>query len=117
MKFKVGDRVAMYGAIYTHTGWRDARGLRGTVIIVHSNDSIRVEVDKATFDVHPIQCRKLVKKEQRRIWMNVNPFDFEVVRINVPQIGGHGEISSTPQEGWLEFVEVKNLKKKMPNLP
>jgi hypothetical protein len=67
MKFKVGDRVAVYQynlAYYQHTE-------KGTIIELVGECAVKVELDKYpnTYDnivVHHKQCRRLVKKKKER---------------------------------------------------
>lgn len=62
MKFKVGDRVAVYGPE------RDV----GTISEVNGRGFVRMDPDDNNFDTnwfHPKQCRRLVKKERRRVWV------------------------------------------------
>lgn len=99
MKFKVGDRVAVYD-----------RERMVAVVVADKRDNppgciwVKFIGTNHEYPVHPKQCRHLKKKrEQRRVW--VNP---------APTPGGKWEIphnnfvspSEPPNCGWAEFIEV-----------
>lgn len=99
--YKVGDRVKIYGCIFRSSDESlhhiTVDGLTGEIkeICLSGYITVKTNFDE-TFLAHPKQCRKLVKKERRRIW--VSP-DYEFL--------GPDNTSLIPKEGWLEFVEVK----------
>lgn len=105
MKFAIGDRVAVYGGIPSGPDitW-DLDGQRGTVVGLNSaypSQMLCVKFDRPLPDgstglwsFHPKQCRKLVKKPRRRVWVHFLKFGTRVYH-------------DTPQEGAVEFVEVK----------
>lgn len=102
MKFKVGDRVAVYGAVWCH---QDAehkiyRGLKMEISKIIDENRITLYFGDEKYCAHPKQCRRLVKKEKRRVWVKV-PTDFH------PQHRTNGMVSVDPVDGWDEFVEVK----------
>lgn len=84
MKFKEGDRVAVYGGAEKCLD-RDRhyylRGRRGTVDSIVDNDEIDVALDNGRYvTVHPKQCRRLKKKAKpgpQRIWVNIFSGDPE----------------------------------------
>lgn len=105
-KFKVGDRVAIYGTVATYSEKNKSteylRGDKGTVQIVYSNpeDELTVKMESREISAHPKQCRKLMKKERKRLW------------IKYPSLptGFHScmrEISNKYETDWFEFIEVK----------
>lgn len=102
-KFKIDDRVARYSEERT----------TGRIIEV-CEDSVLVALDKKYQDatsqwtewVHHKQCRRLVKKERRRIWVKKEPIKNEILIVlqNPPTGGLNGEFSP---DKWIEFIEVK----------
>jgi hypothetical protein len=101
MKFKEGDRVAAYGT--------DANGdpvvVRAEVVSLNADGTLGLRGDTykdELYDfscVHPKQCRRLVKRERRRVWC----FDDGYENLEGPFVT---ETPSTP-ERWIEFVEVR----------
>lgn len=100
MKFKIGDSVA----VYSHELGRAV----GRVVNIQPLKPPWVSVcfDTHTSVVHPKQCRKLVKKERKRIWINLNGCEKQI---------GFPDATFAPTatfqdyscNGWIEFVEVK----------
>lgn len=106
MNFKVGDRVVVYGGI-PGTGHCASRS-KGTVIAITGIDiDIRFD-DKignsSSWIVYPQQCRKLVKKHKRRIW--IEPFYVPISG----QASLAGRVMGDSKEGFIEFVEVRRKK-------
>lgn len=72
MKFKVGDRVAVYGS--SQVGGFESKGrVTGTVAHLHSNGwvQVRLQSDKTELDnylFHEMQLRKIKKKEPKYYW-------------------------------------------------
>lgn len=110
MNLNVGERVRVYGWVQMHqTPYRPRYGGKATVVWI-SGEHIFVKFDSAIngdedkdenhYKVDPQQCRKLKKKERRRIWINLNP---SCVGVFYP--GTTFEDYSC--NGWKEFVEVK----------
>ncbi len=63
MKFKVGDRVAVY----------DGDRIVGVIGAIHKEGGLLVCLDEAyggAKSYHPKQCRRLVKKQRRRVWLS-----------------------------------------------
>lgn len=75
--FKVGDRVAVYGFGNIGPGKTPyyLRGSRGIVVEVLDYDELDVAVGEFTYNVHPKQCRRLVKRERREYWIAVPSAD------------------------------------------
>lgn len=93
-KFKEGDRVAFYGGFGRLTGTVSNAELDcvGMFTVIGEGGT--------KFNVHPKQCRKLKKKERRRVWIwrgveRSNTYEF---RINPP---------TERSDEWSEFVEVR----------
>lgn len=63
MKFKPGDRVRVFHGLYSFTG-RVAHVDRNILELVDIPDRFRGT------RYHEKQCRKLVKRKRRRIWVN-----------------------------------------------
>jgi hypothetical protein len=96
----VGDRVRVYG-------FDDAEGLwdgdKATVTCINES-TIEVKGDHETLPafVHPKQCRRLKKRERRRVWVKMSKNDkgqwcAREVTALVPQT----------EPGWVEFIEVR----------
>jgi hypothetical protein len=71
-KFKIGDRVAVYGYVRIAGAMSVScpylRGKRGVIDTVMSRDELLVDLDDGTtLNIHPKQCRRLVKPERRRV--------------------------------------------------
>lgn len=112
MKFQVGDRIAIYGP--------QARGGDGKVVgsvmdrvtgvVTSYQDYLLQFIDDSgggcEYEVHPRQCRRLIKKKRRRVW--IPPW---VLKNN----SGAGEFIQTipPLDlSFVEFIEVlTNVKK------
>lgn len=88
---KVGDRVAVY------TG-----GNRYVAEIADmlNDGTLRFERVGAigSFYAHPKQCRRLIRRERRRVYIQENPATKEL---------GFGWVDGRPGQGWVEFVEVR----------
>jgi len=106
MKFKVGDRVS----VYDHD--KDLFGAKGTVYSAYGlgKPVVIVKLDKPNEHaniptIYVNQCRRLVKKKRRRIWVYelASSFD-ETSKIDFT---GYRQVSTREKPGWLEFVEVK----------
>lgn len=93
--FEVGQRVAFY-----------CGGRRDTGVIKKISEltgMVTVATDRADFFVHPKQCRRLVKKERRRFWIDIEGAilsDKYLWRTNVM-------IKNPGLDSWVEVVEVK----------
>jgi hypothetical protein len=95
--FQVGDRVRVYGIVVRMFGAGEA--IKKVATVTSVDDELLILDDGGdAFYAHPKQCRRLVKKERRRYWLN-------------PNISAHYDgtfwIDNKPHEGWIEFVEVK----------
>lgn len=66
---KVGDRVRVYGWDFDDP--KEALIFNAEVLEKLSNGMLKVRNPRLDGDdfVHPKQCRKLVKKERRRVWL------------------------------------------------
>lgn len=104
-KLKVGDRVAAYiGGTVDHQPHRVIAEIE-EVDIHHPKGMVRIIYGKGTDEwgrwvVHPKQCRKLIRREPRRVWIFESP-------------GLDNNISWTPPpnpSGWIEFQEVRKMK-------
>lgn len=102
-KFKVGDRVRVYG----HSDC--ARESFGGVVKEIHGAWLKVYSDGGSLvAAHPKQCRKLVKKERRRVWVNRGYL------AQLPNDPG-GYICSVPpaksiETSYVEFIEVRRRK-------
>lgn len=82
MKFKVGDRVAVYGHAEFHNGTR-------VTINSFRDGLLRVTHYGVLSDVHPKQCRRLKKKE---------PKYFYAVADELALYGPHDKIFLTEED-------------------
>jgi hypothetical protein len=112
-KFKVGDRVAVYGFRPRKTGsgthfysWGD----RGEVIEIVNDDEIVVQFDDGTEgEVHPKQCRKLKSKERRRVFIP----GYELQEMEDDASGTYNNASISKEAivtDDVEFIEVRRKK-------
>lgn len=109
MKLKVSDRVAVYAEAYG-VELLSFRGSRGTIRAL-DEEKCYVDFDKESerpeinHGVYTKQCRRLVKKPRRRIWL-------EEEYLGQMTIFGGTTISAAikPFEGGIEFVEVRKKK-------
>lgn len=97
--FKAGDRVKVYPI-----------AKNGEVITFDVSGNIAVGFDDNAGSMqffHPKQCRKLIKKERRRVWIR-NPEFLYYIRhsFQIPT----ELFSNVPADGFVEFVEVRNKK-------
>lgn len=97
MKFKVGDRVAVYHSDKRHTGTVRyfERGLMRIALrkLHNGNDTLLV---------HPKQCRLLKKKEVRRIWVCEDYLSHDLLKpVN------YLPVLREPFRHYSEFIEVK----------
>lgn len=74
--FQKGDRVRVYASVY-----EELLETVGTIERILENGMVYVEFDKvseignASCWAHPRQCRRLVKKERRRVWIPEGALD------------------------------------------
>lgn len=104
-EFKVGDRVRVYGWF----GGKDDPSLADQACEVIDVEGTRLVVRPKHWTknviAHAKQCRRLVKKERRRVWLKPNPGGYNAYY--------HWEmkaelcLSETPIPEWTEFIEVK----------
>jgi hypothetical protein len=102
MKFQVGDRVAVYA--YQHQTSPGRRIGRVSSISHYGNIVVRFDSFGPVGFFHPKQCRKLVKKEPRRVWINISPSGtMGAVWRNETK----AKAVSDPEDITVEFVEVR----------
>lgn len=95
MKFKVGDRVAVYENCKRFTG----------MVLNDGHQSIQVELDDdRVLPFHPKQCRRLIKKPRRRIAVS---YDTGACEFSVRLLSG----DNIPNDKEVEFIEVRKAKK------
>lgn len=78
MKFKVGDRVAVYNNDFPSTPYRKVGVIKNL-----SGDTVYVDGDGWAWNVHYKQCRRLVKRnpEYYSVWKNdLRKFDEKLSR-------------------------------------
>lgn len=106
-KFKIGDRVMVYGAVQIGDQSYKARpGGKATIIYYpNSEPYVQFDDDRDThYSVDPKQCRRLVKKPRRRIWIKT------IVKNEYYKGTQYICSSFKTDDSFVEFVEV--LKKK-----
>lgn len=69
MKFKAGDQVVVYGREWG----AKMQGFKAKVESINEDGMLFVNTKDTAYYVHPKQCRRLVKKPRRRIWVNFYP--------------------------------------------
>lgn len=123
MKFKIGDRVNVYGGVHS-IRCATLAGLKALVVDDNLDNEefpgeIRILLDGAgVYDyenhsqlnsiwVHPKQCRKLIKRDQKKIW--VNRFAHDVHPLRLYHIIEDPEIHDVPN--WEDFDEYVKVKK------
>lgn len=84
MKFWVRDKVAVYMGIDRFVG----HVVRVQERILHVQPVDRPH----EVQVAPQQCRRLIKKKRREIWVNLELMEFSIVQT----------------KGWIRFREVKD---------
>jgi hypothetical protein len=110
-KFKVGDRVAVYGFLRKPKSsevYRYCRGDRGTVLHAYSYDEVRVRLDSGEeSEVHPKQLRRLVKKERRRVWISESGLNdgCGYIALNEAKFAEYED-----KDSFVEYVEVRRKK-------
>jgi hypothetical protein len=106
MKFKVGDRVAVYSdSDQTGSDWR----VVGNVVRSDGDGLVRVRIDgRHEWNFHEKQCRKLVKKQRQSVWIHKRELklakELGAPAWDEPWEGENGEIK---RSDFIEFVEVK----------
>lgn len=109
MKLKIGDMVRVYGAV------EDAEPklvltpgsrCKGEVVSIGDRDIYFRDEHACLLRANIKQCRKLVKKERRRVWVSIHETTNSPVRVAsfLPK-EGHSQFIAG--ERWFEFVEVK----------
>jgi hypothetical protein len=97
MKFKVGDRVAVYDGGFI------LNGNAGVITKIFSEGKTVVKLDVETEyaampTVHMKQCRRLIKKPRRRVWAR---FCNDGTLMSMSQV---------PGLDYVEFIEVRKKK-------
>lgn len=101
-KFKAGDRVKLIG--YSESGYcvdglkSDVTGIDGKLVCVRTPDD-------RCFVVTESQCRRLRKRERRRVWLKFDAKPIEV-SFTCPESAGWAQ----PLDKWREFREVAKRK-------
>jgi len=99
--FKVGDRVRVYGHKALDWETTDARVIeRGVDELIHAEFIMVLANNGLRVLVHPKQCRRLVKKYRRRVWIIKRENDS-------PQVVHYAGFIGSVNYGESEFIEVK----------
>jgi hypothetical protein len=113
--FEVGEMVAVYGSVRDlHTDIHYLRGDKAKVLLIIGPNELIVKIDRDgwEYNVHPKQCRRLVKAERRRVWISERHI-LDLQKIEVIPTNINSTISSTkllPDD--IEFIEVRKPKGK-----
>ena len=99
--FKVGDRVALYARNLVQD---KMERVVCNVLEIDEKRGLKLGTERGGFWFHPKQCRKLKKKERRRIWVLGNATEISNYQMQVRTVA-----PSSP-EYWAEFVEVRKKK-------
>lgn len=71
-KFKVGDRVVAYGVVWCK-GFAVGNGtsfkIKGRISHLVYSSICLVGDDELVYSANPKQCRKLIKKPRKRVWV------------------------------------------------
>jgi hypothetical protein len=95
-EFRVGDRVRGFCGDGTQ---------EGIIIEIFKSHVLRVKTKAGIICLlHTKQCRKLVKKEQQRLWIKTNEVGLECVSYL------SFEPNKIRDDSWTEFVEVRKKK-------
>lgn len=108
-KLKIGDRVMVYGAVQIGDQSYKARpGGKATIIYYPNSDPyVQFDDDRDThYSVDPKQCRRLVKKPRRRIWIKI------IVQNESSDYKATQYICSSfkVDDGFVEFIEAQKKK-------
>jgi hypothetical protein len=113
MKFKVGDRVAVYGKCETEQGIAfSAERTKAIVVEIPMHTSL-IKVQECevrgfiteTLWVHPKQCRRLIKKVRRQIWLFKDDLSPDCTN---KYVRFHYDPHPIIKEHWIKFREVKD---------
>lgn len=100
-KFQAGDRVRVY---------ENAESILTGTVADLGGGKVRVLIEPhgASWVFHPKQCRKLVKKERRRVWIACRDSGLSVFGGKLVNPAG---IFRSPSPEFVEFVEVRRKAK------
>jgi hypothetical protein len=125
MKFKVGDRVRVYGAVAPKDGGsvKYAEGEKGRIVFIEPNGSMELFMDLSFTDVyllnpnslneiHPRQCRLLKPKAKpKSVWISPEYLNTPDDCADSDCTSVHNIISKSATSVWVEFVEKRKGKK------
>jgi hypothetical protein len=117
-QFKVGDRVRLKGFANLQGESTVVEGIKGYVTRLYGERFVvhihRADILGGNYEVHvyPSQCRRLVKKPRRRMWINIELTrergmeSFDMGTTYSPWVS----FKEVNLPGWVEFVEVRKKK-------
>lgn len=108
MKFKVGDRVAVYGPRITMnaTAFGSCQDVvYGAITADGKFPTIKSDLDDCEYYFHPKQCRLLKRKERKRVWVDPDYLIPNQPYFYKPEKGM--PVRTTKGNSWIEFIEVK----------
>lgn len=101
-KFKVGDRVVVYHNASRIVGWLTE--ITGADSAVFQSDEM------SRILVHPKQCRRLIKKKKKEIWVSPDLIKFWGSDFRSQLSGNPVCWTETERPGWIRFIEAKEKK-------
>lgn len=112
MKFKVGDRVVKYDS--------NLKPSKGTVVKIYEDGCLSLDIgaEEIRLFAHPKQCRLLIKKPRRRVWIYKSAFNELTKCREFECLSGHPMVFTSRDDSgenktggfgldMFEFVEVK----------
>lgn len=97
MKFKIGDRVAVYEADGRRSGYINK---------IYDTGNLEVITVDFAGAYHPKQCRLLKKKERRRVWIKRDCFDGQAYTCTA-HIVRDNKIWLPIPDDYTEFIEME----------
>lgn len=119
MKLKVGDRVMVYGWVQMPCSPYKPRGGGAASVVWTSVDHTHIrfdahstgEPDPSHYEVDPKQCRKLIKKQSRRLWAFYALNDSNTPFIHMTLESAKSAHGDEIENELVEFKEVRRPKK------
>lgn len=104
-QFNVGDRISVSGVVISFRDGMSFLECDGAYFLVDrvfdkNHLIVKNKHTSELFRAHYKQCRRIKKKERRRIWVK---YDFPLIRNGSCIIAYHSE----PPDGYIEFIEVR----------
>lgn len=106
MKFKVGDKVVVYGILDKSIPERAIAEIKS----IHDDGNLRLVFRNGSFSMSafPQQCRRLVKKPRRKLWIGVD--NWNNYRMDNPAYAYPNKPALTGAD-WRLFIEARPKRK------